>query len=544
MSRVIKKIISALLYILYYSVITVLLYFVVAGRVLTDWYDETFGTRFREIVYTFNLGLTGADTSFMNEAFKECQPDLIKATVIVVLLILVDVILFRKVGMKRVTITPEGSGRHVIRASGTRHQEKNIGMKRVWKRSLLGYVLKGTYHISILLICILLAKPVYTYADQVLEVSDFVKSKLAYTKIYDTEYVNPNKAKITNTKSKMRNVIIVYMESMETTYASKDLGSFQNRNLMPNLYQLQQDNIAFGDKDGMKGTHNPVGTTWTTASLLTSSSGIPFAFNIGMNKNVGSDADSGKFAKGVTTLGDILAKKGYNQEFICGSDSTFGRKKKLFEEHGNYKIFDYYSAIDAGYIDKDYKVWWGMEDQKMYGAAKDEILKLADKGKPFNCTLLTVDTHHVGGYRCSICPSGNGSKTANVVACADQQVADFVNWCKQQRFYNNTTIVILGDHPRMDKKLVKDVDNVDREAIDVFINSASPYKKINTKRTAATVDLFPTILSSMGYSIQGDRLGLGTNLFSPNKTLAEEMGYDEFNDELGKNSRFYHKHFQ
>lgn len=509
---------------------------------MTDWYDVTFGTRFREIVYTFNLGLTGADTSFMSEALQECRPDLIKATIIVLLLITADLILFRRVGLRKVRVD-ESKGRHDVQEEKSRHETKETKLKYRWVRSKWGVALQCVYHATILLICIFLAKPVYLYADQVLEVSDFVRSKLTYTKIYDEKYVAPSSVRIQNTRKRKRNVIIVYMESMETTYASKDLRGHQNHNLMPNLYQLQQENIAFGDKNGMKGTHNPVGTTWTTASLLTSSSGIPFAFNIGMNKNEGRD-DSGEFAKGVTTIGDILAKKGYNQEFICGSDSTFGRKKKLFEEHGNYKIFDYYSAIDGGYIDKNYKVWWGMEDQKMYGAAKDEILKLANKGKPFNCTLLTVDTHHVGGYRCSVCPSGNGSKTANVVACADQQVADFVNWCKQQNFYDNTTIVILGDHPRMDKKLVKGVDKVDREALDVFINSASPYRNVNKNRTATTVDLFPTILSSMGYSIQGDRLGLGTNLFSPNKTLAEELGYNEFNNELGRNSRFYHRHFQ
>lgn len=509
---------------------------------MTDWYDVTFGTRFREIVYTFNLGLTGADTSFMSEALQECRPDLIKATIIVLLLITADLILFRRVGLRKVRVD-ESKGRHDVQEEKSRHETKETKLKYRWVRSKWGGALQCVYHATILLICIFLAKPVYLYADQVLEVSDFVRSKLTYTKIYDEKYVAPSSVRIQNTRKRKRNVIIVYMESMETTYASKDLRGHQNHNLMPNLYQLQQENIAFGDKNGMKGTHNPVGTTWTTASLLASSSGVPFAFNIGMNKNEGRD-DSDEFAKGVTTIGDILAKKGYNQEFICGSDSTFGRKKKLFEEHGNYKIFDYYSAIDGGYIDKNYKVWWGMEDQKMYGAAKDEILKLANKGKPFNCTLLTVDTHHVGGYRCSVCPSGNGSKTANVVACADQQVADFVNWCKQQNFYDNTTIVILGDHPRMDKKLVKGVDKVDREALDVFINSASPYRNVNKNRTATTVDLFPTILSSMGYSIQGDRLGLGTNLFSPNKTLAEELGYNEFNNELGRNSRFYHRHFQ
>lgn len=542
MKKIVKTTIKSVLYVLYYGIIAFLLYFVVAGRTLTDWYDVTFGTRFREIVYTFNLGLTGADTSFMNEALQECRPDLIKATVIVMLFVLADVIVFRRVGRRKVRVD-ESKGLHDVQTETAKHETEEATPKYRWVRSKWGYALRGVYHVTILLICIFLAKPVYAYADQVLEVSDFVRSKLTYTKIYDEKYVAPSSVQIQNTRKKKRNVIIVYMESMETTYASKDLGGYQNHNLMPNLYNLQKENIAFGDRKGMAGTHNPAGTTWTTASLLSSSSGIPFAFNMGMNKNEGNDKDE-KFAKGVTTLGDILEKQGYNQEFICGSDSTFGRKKKLFQEHGNFKIFDYYSAIDAGYIDKGYKVWWGMEDFRTYEAAKNEILKLANKNKPFNCTMLTVDTHHVGGYKCQKCPTGNGNKTANVVACADRQVQEFVDWCKAQEFYKNTTIVILGDHPRMDKILVKDVDKVNREAIDVFINSASPYQKINQKRTAATMDLFPTILSSMGYSIEGNRLGLGTNLFSSKKTMSEEMGYDEFNLELGKNSRFYHKEFE
>ena len=528
MKKIIKTTIKSVLYVLYYGIIAFLLYFVVAGRTLTDWYDVTFGTRFREIVYTFNLGLTGADTSFMNEALQECRPDLIKATVIVMLFVLADVIVFRRVGRRKVRVD-EFKGQHDVQKETAKNETEEAKPEYRWVRSKWGYALRGVYHVTILLICIFLAKPVYAYADQVLQVSDFVRSKLTYTKIYDEKYVAPSSVQIQNTRKQKRNVIIIYMESMETTYVSKNLGGYQNHNLMPNLYNLQQENIAFGDRKGMAGTHNPAGTTWTTASILSSSSGIPFAFNMGMNKNEGNDADQGKFAKGITTLGDILEKQGYNQEFICGSDSTFGRKKKLFREHGSYKIFDYYSAIDAGYIDKDYKVWWGMEDFRTYEAAKDEILKLSEKDKPFNCTMLTVDTHHVGGYKCQKCPTGNGNKTANVVACADRQVQEFVDWCKAQEFYKNTTIVILGDHPRMDKKLVQGVDKKDREAIDVFINSASPYQKINQKRTAATMDLFPTILSSMGYSIEGNRLGLGTNLFSSKKTLSEEMGFDEFN---------------
>ena len=57
------------------------------------------------------------------------------------------------------------------------------------------------------------------------------------------------------------------------------------------------------------------------------------------------------------------------------------------------------------------------------------------------------------------------------------------------------------------------------------------------------MDLFPTILSSMGYSIDGDRLGLGTNLFSKRKTLAEKFGYDDFNAALAQNSDYYVANF-
>ena len=35
-------------------------------------------------------------------------------------------------------------------------------------------------------------------------------------------------------------------------------------------------------------------------------------------------------------------------------------------------------------------------------------------------------------------------------------------------------------------------------------------------------DTYPTVVSALGGNIKGDRLGLGVNLFSSEKTLAEE----------------------
>ena len=67
---------------------------------------------------------------------------------------------------------------------------------------------------------------------------------------------------------------------------------------------------------------------------------------------------------------------------------------------------------------------------------------------------------------------------------------------------------------------------------------------VETKnRTFTTVDLFPSILAAMGAEIEGERLGLGVNLFSEERTIPEKIGIDKFNDELGYYSLYYFQHF-
>ena len=47
----------------------------------------------------------------------------------------------------------------------------------------------------------------------------------------------------------------------------------------------------------------------------------------------------------------------------------------------------------------------------------------------------------------------------------------------------------------------------------------------------------------MGCTIEGQRLGLGTNLFSTMPTLMEKMGYTKLCAELSKKSEFYSQNF-
>lgn len=117
---------------------------------------------------------------------------------------------------------------------------------------------------------------------------------------------------------------------------------------------------------------------------------------------------------------------------MIGSDGNFAGRSSYFNGHGNYKVFDYYSAVDAGYIDSDYYVWWGYEDSKLIKYAKTELTDLASKGEPFNFTMLTADSHFVNGYYCDLCRDEFSLQYSDVVACSSRQITSFLSWIREQ----------------------------------------------------------------------------------------------------------------
>ena len=91
----------------------------------------------------------------------------------------------------------------------------------------------------------------------------------------------------------------------------------------------------------------------------------------------------------------------------------------------------------------------------------------------------------------------------------------------------------------MDAAFMDDIDpDYTRTVYDCIIHAAEePVMEKN--RQFATFDLFPTTLAALGVKIDGDRLALGTNLFSDQQTLTEQYGYDYLSEELQKQSDFY-----
>lgn len=371
-----------------------------------------------------------------------------------------------------------------------------------------------------------------------LQLQKIAKAYLSSSTYLADNYVNPRDVKMTF-PNKKRNLIHIYLESVENSYLDKDLGGYMDVNLMPELTELYKEGLSFSNTDKFGGPHTTYASEWSVAAMINMDMGLPLKIPMGRN-SYGKD---GSFLPGAVGIGDILHAQGYNQTIMFGADADFGGLTTYFTSHGKFNIFDYKAAKKKGLIPKDYYVWWGFEDDKLYEYAKNEITRLSKEDKPFNFTMETADTHFPDGYLSEKAEKKHDSQYANVISYSTKETVDFVKWIQKQPFYENTTIVITGDHPSMDKKFFNDFDpNYERTIVNLILNA--PVTTDNVKnRQFAPFDMYPTILSTLGVEIDGDRLGLGTNLYSNKKTIIEEHGIDTVNNGLGDNSDLFNDEF-
>lgn len=370
------------------------------------------------------------------------------------------------------------------------------------------------------------------YIWNTLEVSAYVKNQHTYSSFIDDNYVDPASVSITFPEQK-RNLIYIYLESMETTFSDEANGGAFEEDVIPELTRLSLENENFSGHTTLNGAYSLTGTTWTVGAMFGQTSGLPLLISVEKNSMNSQE----NFFPGITTLGDILEEAGYRQELLIGSEAAFGGRELYFRQHGNYEMYDYNYSRTHGEIPEDYRVWWGYEDEKLFANARQRLTELAASDQPFNLTMLTVDTHFEDGYVCRLCGDSYGEdQYSNVMACSSRQVAEFVEWIQEQPFYENTTIVISGDHPTMDADYCDNVsEDYGRRVYTAYIN-APVTPETDTFREYSTFDAFPTTLASLGCGIQGNRLGLGVNLFSGEETLVERYGVEASNAGLAQKS--------
>ena len=391
------------------------------------------------------------------------------------------------------------------------------------------------------------------------ELPQYVFSSFAEpSTFYEDHYIPPEEAGIVFPEKK-RNLIVIMAESFETGFFTREDGGAFTEELMPEIALLAKSNINFSGNSGIGGPVQLYGTEWTIAGIAAYYSGIPLAVQF-LNQSrwngygkLGSD-----FLPGAFGLGDILHQAGYKNYFLLGSDIRFGGRDKYFKTHKDTVIFDYNYFRDNHFIPPEYYVWWGIEDRKLYRFAK-ELLADITAEEPFFITILTADTHPVGGYLDPEAEIIFDDPYKNALRDASRQMSEFVDWLQAQPFYENTTIVILGDHLYQDSSFFpedfriqklnsryskryfagKAETGYNRYPLNIFINS--PLDPGNAKnRSFSHFDMLPVLLESAGGRFDSEGLALGRPINKADTvTLVEYYGEAAMNGKLQGKSALY-----
>ncbi len=478
-------------------VIVICLLLAFGTTVTVDWLYETFGhLSMDEIIFHLKVPMEGTNTDIIVIFMKQCLWKVIIPTVIIAFALIYPMV-------KDIKII------HEIHTSERR------------RTTILSLV------ISILILITSIDKIVKTT-----DIKEYIESQTHDSSFIASEYVKPEKTNIELPEEK-RNLIYIFLESMETTYYSMQDGGLSQYDLIPEISKLAKEETNFSDTDKLGGAYTLYGTTWTVGAMTAQTAGVPLKLSIEDN----AMGEYSTFLGGAYSLGQVLQKNGYHNYLLLGSDATFGGRRNLFEQHGNYEIWDFESARNESKVDE--KIWWGYTDDQLFEYAKEKVEYLAEQDEPFNFTMLTADTHFPDGYRCKDCPNKWDEQYKDVISCSSKKVGDFIKWLQKQDYYDNTTIVIAGDHLTMQSNFfeLEDGQDYQKKVVNLIINPAVEAE--NTNRIYSTMDLYPTTLAALGANIEGNKLGLGTNLFSNEETLIEKYGVEYVNNELMKISRFY-----
>lgn len=324
--------------------------------------------------------------------------------------------------------------------------------------------------------------------------------------------------------SKTQNLIFIIMESMDHTFADKANGGEQEENLIRELTTLEKDEINFSHNELFGGGATLNGTTPTISATISKTTGCPLFISRSIGQSLLANTPS---------IYNIMKNFHYENVFIQGTDATFANLESFLNFHGIDKIYD--SKNLKGNFEKNEKYNNNTLTDRSVLEISRKILDTLSQKEHFSLTIATIETHAPSGFFNDACEEKPQNRTeaahlAATIRCASKDVRNFINWVKQQDFYKNTEIVVVGDHPFPMQHLSKK-NYTDKKWIDLFINSQK--KPIQVKnRDFSSMDIAPSILESIGFEIHGHKMGFGTSLFSDERTLLEQNGSISLNQSL------------
>jgi hypothetical protein len=285
-----------------------------------------------------------------------------------------------------------------------------------------------------------------------------------------------------------KNVVWIYMESLERIYWDPEVFP----GLTPNLDRLRKQGLDFS------GFETFAGANYTMAGLFASQCGVPLFTSAfaGLDTVAGNTTDASTFHPKIACFGDVLHKAGYSQVYMGGAPIVFSNKGLFFRLHGYDEALGL-QELEAEAGGRLPESGWGVYDNVLFKLALARYQKLAAARKPFNLTLLTLDTHPPDGRPSPGCPryAASSNRMLQAVHCTDYLLGNFIDALSKQPDWKNTVVVIMSDHLMMRNDAESLFPkNYHRQPALLIVNAGEGVRRARMYH----MDISPTVLDAMG----------------------------------------------
>ncbi|RFU65699.1 LTA synthase family protein [Peribacillus glennii] len=222
-------------------------------------------------------------------------------------------------------------------------------------------------------------------------------------------------------------------------------------------------------------------------------------------------------------LPEILNEKGYFTASLHANNGSFWNRDLMYKSLGYKRFYD----IDDYQVHPENSVNWGLKDKEFFSQS---IAHLKEMPQPFYAKFITLTNHFpflLAEKDRSIDEYHSNSKTLNryfpTVRYTDEAIRQFIADLKAAGLYENSVIVIYGDHYGISEnhnqalgqflgKEITPFETVQLQRVPLIIHVPGEEGKTITK-VSGQVDLRPTLLHLLGIQTK-DTIEFGTDLFS------------------------------
>lgn len=231
-----------------------------------------------------------------------------------------------------------------------------------------------------------------------------------------------------------KNIVFIYLESLENTYLFSDY--YSGKNIAKELFDIKNEkgfifNKEFKDTSG-----------YTMNAVFSSQCGLPAAFGYAGNNQLKSISNIE-----LSCYNQMLSHIGYRTLFISGASGEFSGRAHFLNKIN-------YETLSREELDSKYEAkGWGVNDLDLLKETIFQIDKLQSQGGAFNLNVLTLGPHPRNGVydkRCENYVDTYEYKVETMVRCNAYLVKMIVNHLDKIGILDNTLVYIMPDHIAME----------------------------------------------------------------------------------------------